>query len=117
MNESRGKGKTTHHKSNEKIYQVWQGMRKRCFYKSHKNYDCYGGRGITVCEEWNNSFQAFYEYVSELPHYGKKGYSLDRIDNDGNYEPGNVRWATQKEQCNNRRKRNFRKNVEDYIYE
>lgn len=90
MDESRGVSRITHHMSNEKIYAVWQGMRKRCFSTYHKNYKDYGGRGITVCEEWNRNFLAFYDYVSKLPHYGEKGYSLDRIDNDGNYEPGNV---------------------------
>lgn len=104
MKESRGVSRITHHMSNEKIYAVWQGMRKRCFSTYHKNYDSYGARGITVCREWNESFEAFYDYVSQLPHFGEPGYSLDRINNDGNYEPGNVRWATQKEQMNNTRK-------------
>lgn len=104
MTESRGMARITHHQSNEKIYVVWQGMRKRCFSRYHKNYKDYGGRGIVVCDEWNESFQAFYDYVSQLPHFGEKGYSLDRINNDGNYEPGNVQWATQKEQMNNTRK-------------
>lgn len=104
MKESRGVSRITHHMSNEKIYAAWQGMRKRCFSTYHKNYDSYGGRGITVCREWDESFEAFYAYVSQLPHFGEPGYSLDRINNDGNYEPGNVRWATQKEQMNNTRK-------------
>lgn len=103
LQEARGVSRITHHMSNEKIYAVWQGMRKRCFSTYHKNYESYGGRGITVCQEWNESFEAFYDYVSQLPHFGEKGYSLDRINNDGNYEPGNVRWATAKVQANNRR--------------
>ena len=105
MNECRGMSRTTHHKSTEKIYVVWQGMRKRCFSHYHKNFKDYGGRGIKVCDEWQHDFQSFYDHVSKLPHFGEKGYSLDRINNDGNYEPGNVRWATAKEQANNRRKR------------
>lgn len=103
MNETRGVSRITHHKSNEKIYVVWQGMKQRCFKTYHKNYKDYGGRGITVCEEWKNSFEAFYEHVSQLPHYGEEGYSLDRINNNGNYEPGNVKWSTQFEQVHNRR--------------
>lgn len=115
MEESRGISRTKHHMSNEKIYSVWQGMRKRCFSKYNKNYEDYGGRGITVCDEWNNSFQSFYDYVSKLAHFGEEGYSLDRINNDGNYEPGNVRWATQKEQVNNARKRRWHKKPEGVL--
>ena len=59
--------------------------------------------GITVCDEWRNSFDAFYNHVSKLPHYGEEGRSIDRIDNDGNYEVGNVRWATRSEQNSNKR--------------
>lgn len=109
--ESRGIGRITHHMSDQKIYKNWQGMRKRCLKTYHKNYKDYGGRGIKVCEEWNESFQAFFDYVSQLPHFGEEGYSLDRINNDGNYEPGNVRWATHKEQSNNRRKRNVQSEI------
>lgn len=92
-----------HGKCNTKLYYVWRSMKNRCYYEKHKNYKNYGGRGITVCEEWKNNFEAFHSYVSQLPHFGEEGRSLDRIDNDGNYEPGNVRWATMKEQLANRR--------------
>ena len=95
--------KAKHGKRYEKIWHVWQGMKKRCYYKKHKDYKNYGGRGITVCDEWKNDFQTFYDYVSQLQHYGEVGYSLDRINTNSNYEPGNVRWATSKEQRNNRR--------------
>lgn len=77
--------------------------------KEFKSFADYGGRGITVCEEWRNDFVAFYNYVSALPHYNDDGYSLDRIENNGNYEPGNVRWATRAVQNNNRRNNRSRK--------
>ena len=86
-----------------KINGVWKDMKKRCFNTNCKAFEDYGGRGITVCQEWQDSFETFYGYVSQLPHFGEPGYSLDRINNDGNYEPGNVKWSTCKEQNNNRR--------------
>ena len=95
--------KATHGFKGTNIYNTWCNMKQRCNNKNYFQYEYYGGRGITVCDEWQNSFEAFYEHVSQLPHYGEEGYSLDRINNDGNYEPGNVRWATRKEQMNNRR--------------
>lgn len=93
-----------HGKSGTKLHNVWANMKYRCNNENMPYYKDYGGRGIKVCDEWQNSFQAFYDYVSKLPHFGEEGYSLDRINNDGNYEPNNVRWATQKEQNTNRRR-------------
>jgi len=78
----------------------YHNMIKRCHDPSNKAYADYGGRGITVCEEWRNDSQAFYKYIGERP--GPE-YSLDRKDNSGNYEPGNVKWSTDNEQARNKR--------------
>ncbi len=95
---------TQHGLSKTTIYKKWKGMKNRCFNPKSLKYKDYGGRGITVCEEWRNNFMKYYEYVSKLPHFNEKGYSIDRINDNGNYEPGNVRWATAKEQANNTRR-------------
>lgn len=96
---------TVHEMSHSKIYNIWAQMKKRCRDSHAKNFQNYGGRGIKVCDEWcgSDGFIAFYNYVSKLEHFGEGGYSLDRIDVNGNYEPGNVRWATVKQQARNKR--------------
>lgn len=88
---------------NTPTYKTWANMIQRCTNNKNKDFEHYGGRGITVYTEWRKDFSAFFAYVSQLPHFSEDGYSLDRINNDGNYEPGNVRWATRIEQNNNRR--------------
>lgn len=95
----------SHGMSRKPEYRVWTEMRRRCSIPTHKDYKYYGARGIGVCPEWQQSFVAFYDHVSKLPHFGEAGRSLDRINNNSNYEPGNVRWATATEQAHNRRRR------------
>ena len=82
-------------------YRVWWSMRNRCEMPNHPRFTSYGGRGIGVCERW----KTFANFFADMGPRPAPGLSLDRIDNDGNYEPGNCRWATSKEQSANRRQR------------
>ena len=90
---------TTHNKSKLPVYPVWKAMKQRCLNKNDRSFKNYGGRGITVCRRWLK-FENFYEDMGD----SKKALSLDRINNDGNYEPTNCRWATRKQQAGNTRR-------------
>jgi len=81
------------------LYQIWQGMKARCLNPSNKHYANYGGRGIKICDKWINDFNQFVKDMGERP----QGYSIDRIDNNGDYTPNNCKWSTKKEQQRNRR--------------
>lgn len=90
---------TKHGMAGSKLYRVYSAMRERCEKPSSPEYHRYGGRGITVCEEWKKSRASFFEWAVQNGY--KEGLQIDRINNDGNYEPSNCRWVTNIENCNN----------------
>lgn len=95
----------THGMKDTKLYAVWSTMRERCRNPNRKDWKRYGGRGITVCEEWQRNFIPFYNWA--MANGYKEGLSIDRVDVNGNYEPKNCKWSTPKEQSNNRRSNRF----------
>ncbi len=96
-----GGGNTTHGGTGTPEYSTWSGMRARCLNPKSPSYRNYGGRGITICEQWVESFPTFCKDMGPRP---SEDHSIDRINNEGNYEPSNCRWATRQEQGRNTRK-------------
>jgi len=90
---------TTHGRSGTREFIAWSSAKQRCYYARSNRYYLYGNRGIKMCEGWRKSFEAFFEHMGICPN----GYSLDRIDTNGNYEPGNCRWASKETQARNTR--------------
>lgn len=92
---------TTHNLSNSKLFKILDAMKGRCYNKNNKSYKYYGGRGIIICDEWKNNFKIFYDWAINNGY--QEGLTIDRINVNGNYEPSNCRWITQKQQANNTR--------------
>lgn len=112
-------------KQDKRFHNIWKGMFKRCYEKSHNRYKNYGGRGISVCERWKDFYNfredMYDSYLEHIKKYGENDTSLDRLDTDGNYQPDNCKWSTTEEQNHNFRihKRKFKatnlKTGETYI--
>lgn len=89
--------------SKRRLASIYQGMKQRCYNTNRPNYKYYGGRGVSVCDEWLNNPQAFYDWA--MANGYQENLTIDRINNDGNYEPQNCRWASMKEQATNKHPR------------
>lgn len=96
-----GESKATHGESHTRLHRIWSSMKQRCTYEKADFYKNYGGRGIKVCFEWETDYIAFRDW--SLKNGYRDDLSIDRIDNDGDYEPSNCKWSTPQEQSNNKR--------------
>jgi hypothetical protein len=115
-------GQETHCMTGTVYHNLWKNIKQRCYNKNNSSYKNYGARGIKMHEPWFNDFQTFFDYIGEKP---SENHSLDRINNEGNYEPGNVRWADRTTQNRNQRTRkdnksktkgvSFRKSMKKWV--
>lgn len=103
--ETASNNNSTHRQSKTRLYRCWQHMKHRCYREDDENYSYYGGRGIIMCDEWKDSYENFSKWAIDNGY--KENLTIDRIDCDGNYEPNNCRWITQKEQTRNTRRNTF----------
>ena len=98
-------GNTRHGLRYHPLYSILRNIKSRCYNANNPSYKDYGGRGIIVCDEWKNNVNAFYNWA--ITNGYKKGLTLDRKNNNGNYEPSNCQWATRFQQANNKRSNHY----------